>query len=269
MKLKWLLGGLISLPAILLALALGYQQVTGQPIGANTLLQTDAPSGSAPAVRANGLDANISINIVPKGTGTLQVNGASVIAGSSPTFTGLVTNLGGEVSSLGVVSGITSSLKTSPVRAFHAINDSATTGTVIQTLYTYVVPANTLSADGQSLHIQGEATVAANANNKNWQVDFGGTTLYSTTSAAFNNVNIRIDCNLFRTGAATQKSVCQTISTTAAGGVSLTVNAGSLVTTPAETLSGPVTINFRGTTPTAAADLTGRYAFVDWYPQGQ
>jgi hypothetical protein len=260
--------------ALLAALPFGYQVVTGQPIGANTLLLTDAASGSAPAVRANGQDANISINIVPKGTGTVQVNGVPVVATSTPSFTtltvtGASTLTGGYTSTLGLVPSLTATLKAGPLRAFHSAADAATTGTGIQTLYTYSLPANALAADGQSLHIRGEAVVAANANNKNWQIDFGATTLYSTAAVAFNNVNIRIDCELFRTGAATQKSLCQTIASTAAGGVSLTVNAGSLLTTPAETLSAPVTINWRGTTPTAAGDLTARYAYVDWYPQGQ
>jgi hypothetical protein len=262
--------------ALLAALPFGYQVVTGQPIGANTLLLTDAASGSAPAVRANGQDANISINVVPKGTGTLLLSGVPIpgVSGGAGVFTtitasGLVTQNGGEVTLQTAPSGVTATLKSGPIRVFHNFTDQATTGTALQTLYTYTLPANVLNTVGQSLHIQAEAVVAANANNKNWQITFGATTLYSTAAVAFNNVNIRIDCNLFLTAASAQKSLCQTIATTAAGGVSLTVNAGSLLTTPAENNAAPIVINFQGTTPTAAGDLTARYAFVDMWPNGQ
>lgn len=242
----------------------------------NTLNISSAPSGTAPAIRASGIDANVSINLVPKGSGTVQVNG-SPIAVSGGTVASLTINPGplavtGTTNLTGplfIQPGTAVGLKLVGARVFHAITDQPTTGTVIETLYTTIIPANTLAVNGQSLRIKTTAVVAANANNKNWQIDFGATTLYATAAVAFNNVNITIECELFRTGAATQKSLCQTIATTAAGGVSLTTNSGSLLTTPAETLSGPITINFRGTTPTAAADLTARYAIIDWHPVGQ
>ena len=70
---------LIGLGFLLLGvLPLGYGIVYGQPFGANTIVETDAASGSAPALRASGVDANISVNIVPKGTGTVQVNGVAI-----------------------------------------------------------------------------------------------------------------------------------------------------------------------------------------------
>jgi hypothetical protein len=264
-----ILGGLILVGF----LAAGY--VYAQPLFSNNLFALGGNAGVAPQLQAVGTDPNISINLVPKGTGTVQFNGSTLPGlGGAGTFTtitasGLVTQNGGEVALQTAPSGVTATLKSGPLRLFHNLTDQATTGLVLQTLYTYTLPANVLNTVGQSLHIQAEAVVAANANNKNWQITFGATTLYSTAAVAFNNVNIRIDCNLFMTGAATQKSLCQAIATTAAGGVSLTVNAGSLLTTPAETLSGPVVINFQATTPTSAGDLTARYAFVDLWPNGQ
>ena len=275
MKPTRLLIGLAALIAVLAAVPFGYQAVTGQPIGANTLLLTDAASGSAPAVRANGQDANISINVVPKGTGTLLLNGVPLpgVGGGAGVFTtvtasGLITQNGGEVTLQTAPSGVTATLKSGPIRVFHNLTDAPTTGTVIQNLYTYTLPANVLNTVGQSLHIQAETTIAATANNKRWNITFGATTIADSTLAAFNNTIIRLDCNVFLTAAAAQKSVCQIISSTATG-ISTTVNAAGNVTTPAENAAAPIVINFQGTTPTVAGDMTARYAFVDMWPNGQ
>ncbi len=44
----------------------------------NQLDITNAATGNNPSISATGDDSNISINLVPKGTGTIQANGASV-----------------------------------------------------------------------------------------------------------------------------------------------------------------------------------------------
>lgn len=271
MKKRSLLAALIAAPALFLAVTLGYQVVTGQPIGANTLLLTDAASGSAPAVRANGQDANISINIVPKGTGTVQVNGVPVAAGTATSLsinpgplavTG-TTNLTGP---LFVQPGTNGTLKGVGARIFHTTADVATTGTVIETLYTVSIPANTLAVDGQSLRVTVWATTAATANNKTLTVTFGATTIGVLGPAAFNNNVLEMVCDIFRTGAATQKAICRG-DNVSIGAVA--INGQGTFTTPAEALSGAVALLVRGTTPTIAGDMTARTTTVDWVPQGQ
>lgn len=259
----------VSIGAIAAGLLVGVYGVVAQPgQSPNFAWLRGAALGSSPALVCQGLDTNVNCNVVTQGTGVLQVNGVPVTAGTAPTFTGLVTQLGGEVSLQTAPSGVTATLKASPIRLFHNLTDQPTTQAAIQTLYTYTLPANVLNTVGQSLHIQAEATIAANANNKRWNITFGATTISDSTLAAFNNVLIRIDCNVFLTGAATQKSMCQLISPTATG-ISTTINAVGTVTTPAENAAAPIVINFQGTTPTANGDLTARYAFVDLYPNGQ
>lgn len=267
------------LGAFLLAVAFTgvYDVATGQPIGTTTLALTPGSSTVAPAIRATGAPANISINLVPKGTGTVQVAGVPIVA-SGGTATSLTINPGplavtGTTNLTGplfIQPGTAVGLKAVGARTFSAHADAPTVGTVLETLYTYTVPANTLSADGQSLRIVTVATTAANANNKTYLITFGATTIFNTTAAGFNNDHLYVTCDLLRTGAATQKAICFS-STTEIN--ALTNGAGanlvSTITTPAETLSGAVAMLFRGTTPTAAADLTARYATVDWYPAGQ
>jgi hypothetical protein len=89
LKKNWL--SLLLCAAVLgpLAWALTADILSAQPVQSNTLGVIDAPSGSAPTLRSTGLDANIGININPKGTGLVTLNGPL-------TVTGLLTVNGGQ-----------------------------------------------------------------------------------------------------------------------------------------------------------------------------
>jgi hypothetical protein len=235
----------------------------------NTLNISSAPSGSAPAIRASGIDANVSINLVPKGAGTVQVSGTPITV-SGGTFTSLNVNPGplNVTGSLFVQPGSAATLKRVGAVIAHNITDAPTVGTALETLYTFAIEANTLANDGESIEIDVALTTAANANNKTATIAFGGTTMVSTGAIAANAETITMRCHIYRTGAATQKAHCQHRHS-----VTATDNAdmfgGNRVTTPAETLSGAVNLIVTGTTPTAAADLTARIAKVYWHPVGQ
>lgn len=60
----------------------------------NELTLANAATGNAPSISATGTDSNISINLVPKGTGTVQVSGSPILSVSTawtaftPTFSG-------------------------------------------------------------------------------------------------------------------------------------------------------------------------------------
>lgn len=299
---NWKRFGLVGL---VVAALLGGGVALAQ-FGGNTIVFSSAPSGSAPSLRAQGLDTNISINCVPKGTGTCQVNGVPIVTGSGSTFTqgsvifaGATGALAQDNASLffddtnnrlglltttplvtldvrGLINTLQGTAVTIPAkiggRVFHLTTDAPTTGTVIETLATYTAPANALAVDGQSLKIRSYWSTAGNANNKTALIVYGATTIFSTGATAFNNDGLVIDCEIFRTAAATQKAVCSMTATenaaaTTTGGAAS--NFGYTVSTPGETLSGPVALLFRGTTPTAAADLTLRTATIDWNREGQ
>lgn len=264
---KWVIGGLA---AILLALA--GVAVAQLP---NTLNVSSSPSGTPPAIRAAGIDANIGINLVPKGSGTVQVNG-SPIAVSGGTVASLTVNPGplavtGTTNLTGplfIQPGSAVALKRVGARIFHTTTDAPTVGTVLETLYTFNLPANTLAADGESIRLQLYATTAANGNAKTLLVNFGATTLVTSGAQAFNNDFFTVTCDLYRTGAATQKAFCF-LNASELNAFGSEVSEGTGFTTPAETLSGAIAILVRGTTPTAAADLTARALSVDWFPVGQ
>lgn len=44
----------------------------------NTVTASGSTAGSPVTLSATGVDTNININLIPKGTGTLQVNGTAV-----------------------------------------------------------------------------------------------------------------------------------------------------------------------------------------------
>lgn len=289
----------IGLLAALLGLGLGGYALA--QFGGNTIVWSSAPSGSTPNYRAEGLDTNISINCIPKGSGTCQVNGNPIVTGTGGTFTpgsvifagaagtltqdnasfffddtnnrlGLLTvtptltlDVRGRI---GALVGTSTQVGNVGNRIFHNVTDAPTTGTVIETLYTYNLPANALAVDGQSINIDVWATTAGNGNNKTLSVVFGATTIGTSTAQAFNGETMNMKCSVYRTGGATQKARCVYQSFTTG---TFTANNNFVVSAsaPAETLSGAVAILVRGTTPTAAADLTANAATIDWYPQGQ
>lgn len=289
----------LALPSLLLALLAGAGIAYAQ-FATNSLFFTTAASGVAPAIRAQGGDTNISINCVPKGTGTCQVNGNPIVTGSGSFTAGSVPFAGASGTltqdnanfffddtnnrlglgtatptltldvrgRLGILAGTSTQVGNVPARIFHNVADAPTTGTVIETLYTYTLPANALDTNGQSVDINVWAVTAANANSKTLTVVFGATTIGTSTAQNFNGETMNMKCNVYRTAAATQKARCVYQSFTTG---TFTANNNFVVSSsaPGETLSGPVTILVRGTTPTAAADLTAQAATIDWQPVGQ
>lgn len=109
-------------------------------------------------------------------------------------------------------------------------------------IYTYVVPANTLAVNGQSLWFWAYGFFANNANSKQVRVRFGtgGTNQVITSGAStgFANGPWFIKGKIFRTGAATQVSFAEVGADNVSNGY---INA-----TQDQTLSGAVTFRITG-----------------------
>jgi hypothetical protein len=266
----------VALTALALAALIGEMGAPAwaQQLFSNNLFVNGANSGSTPAIQAVGTDTNISINLIPKGTGTVQVNGA-VIAASGGTVASLTINPGplnvtgttNHTGPLFIQPGTAATLKLVGARIFHNVTDSPTVGTALETIMTDVVEANTLAVNGQSLRVTYWATTTANANNKTLLLTYGATTIVTVGPGAFNNSFWYVTCDIYRTGAATQKALCTTTQGTT--NANSTPATQTFLTTPAETLSGAVSILARATTPTAAGDVIARALTTDWYPVGQ
>lgn len=180
--------------------------------------------------------------------GTLNVDGAA-------TFNATTTVKPGAASDTAKVGGVMSTVSST----------GANVGAGEDPLKTYTVPANTLSADNQSLWFEIWGTFAANANAKRVRVHFGssGTTLVmdSNPTASINNSNWVIRGRIMRTGAATQKGFASmSVNPVGAGGGSPMVN---ITTALNQTLSGAIDLRVTGEA-VADNDIVVQAMFVGW-----
>jgi len=132
-------------------------------------------------------------------------------------------------------------------------------GTGEDDLITFSVPANTLATNGDRIQFQMAGTFAANANNKTIKIKYGGTTLLDTTALAINGGSWSAEGVVVRTGAATQKAFCAFRTN------NVLLTSTSNYTTPAETLSGAVTLKATGEA-TSNNDITQEINIVEFYP---
>jgi hypothetical protein len=115
-------------------------------------------------------------------------------------------------------------------------------------LKSYTLPANALDVNGRGLKLRAWGTTANNANAKAFRIAFGATLVANFTLTISSAGAWYVEAMVYRTGAATQKAI-QTYAQHAA-----TTPTVPLLTTPAETLSGAVTVQC-SCTQTSAADV--------------
>jgi hypothetical protein len=135
-----------------------------------------------------------------------------------------------------------------------------TTGAAEEDLMTYSLPASTLGTNGDSLDIDAWGTFAATAGAKTIRVYFGATSV-SLASGAGSSGTWRVKARIIRTGDTTQ--IMQADMLGDFGSFSNPVTIGSA--SPAETLSGAVTVKLTGTGG-AAADITQDAFIIKWNP---
>jgi len=124
-------------------------------------------------------------------------------------------------------------------------------------LKSYVLPANALAANGQGLRIRAWGTTANNANAKAIRIAFGATLVANFTLAINTAAAWVVEAMVYRTGAATQDAV------QFYGQHSSASATGPNITTPAETLSGAVTVQC-SCTQTSASDVVQEGFMVEY-----
>jgi len=150
---------------------------------------------------------------------------------------------------------------TGPVTALYEDHaDHTTAGTSEETLDSFSLPGGTLAADGDCLRISGRGIAASNGNNKTLLVKFGATTV-ATMLVASSGDGWDFSVVIRRSGAATQ--VASGSITRASVSAFSTVGGQFTETTPAETLSGALTIAVAATTPSSAGDFTLKSWHID------
>lgn len=157
----------------------------------------------------------------------------------------------------GATAGISSVLTVSTTTA-------QTTAVITEeTLWTYSLPANTLSADGHGVRITAWGSFAANANVKTVRVKFGATTLQpsSDIATAPSGRAWRFVGEVARTGASTQVGS----HLLSIAGLAVT----QVVATPAENTATAITLAVTGQNGTASAgDIVLNYVMVEFLRAG-
>lgn len=170
--------------------------------------------------------------------------------GSLPTCAAGTTNLvvyDTTLQKLLICNGTSYQAKVGTTVLYSTATAVTTTGTSIETVATYALPAGFLDTDAQSIEVDWSITCAANANNKTPTIVFGATTV-ATVTPTCNNTAIFQKAIIWRRTATTQTAISENFSFNNSG--------GSAVTSPAETLANSITILGRLTTPTSAGDAT-------------
>lgn len=185
----------------------------------------------------------------------LVTTGAQTWAGvktfsSAPIFGGAPTYNQGTAAAVGAtVTGILAASVDTTQRA---------NGTTVETTFSsYSLPASSLAVNGQSIRITAWGSLANNGNTKTIRIKFGGTTIL-TAATTIGNGGWTATAHVFRTGAATQKATGQAI---VGGAVSAIINNP---TSPAETLSGAVTVVSTGQSGTAGSDVLQEGFFIEF-----
>ena len=124
-------------------------------------------------------------------------------------------------------------------------------------LKSYALPANALAANGQAIRVTAWGTTANNGNAKALRIAFGATLVANFTLATGTAAAWIVKALVSRTGAATQDAVQEY------GQHSSTSATGPNITTPAETLSGAVTVQC-SCTQTSAADVVQEGLLVEY-----
>lgn len=127
-------------------------------------------------------------------------------------------------------------------------------------LMSYTIPAAVLSTNGDTIEFKRAGTFAASANNKQYKVKYGATTIFDTGVLVITAASDwSVEGLIIRTGAATQKAIV----TFRCSDVLVTVSTD--YTTPAETLSGTVVLKATGE-GVSDNDIVEELCVIDWRP---
>lgn len=133
-------------------------------------------------------------------------------------------------------------------------------GTGETNLMSYSLPANTLGTDNDYLELEAWGEFTAAASNKTVKMYFGSTVIFNTTALAFGASAWRIKATVVRGSSTTQVAI------SIFSGNTTLVTTTAQVTSPAETLSGAVTIKCTGQSSAASDEVFQEGFIVRWNP---
>lgn len=189
---------------------------------------------------------------------TVGADGLKLNPSASPTLAGLT--LTGFSGYLKATSGVVAASRLVPESLASSATQTGNGAGAETTLFTYTVPANTLSTDLDAIEVYASGTTAnTTSTNKRIRLKFGATTIFDNVDVnASTPAKWSLRAVIVRTGAATQK--CEATVSCSDGLFSSAVVAATAVdvnlVSASETLSGSITLQLTGS-GTNANDVVG------------
>lgn len=240
---------------------------TGTQTEVYGLYMNDQTVGSFGAALYSGMTSSGStkFNIYADGTAPSVHNGQFTIGGTTVATAGYDLEVAGKAA---VQQGTASDI--SAVCGVANVNTTTTgnVGSGDDALWTYAIPANTLSTNGDTFSFEAAGTILNDTDQKRLRVKLGATTIYDSgatgipTSAA---IDWALSGTCVRTGAATQKCWTRVQMNNATFAASAN---GANYATATETLSGAVNFIVSGenTTDTTSNSVVFEMGRAEWCP---
>jgi hypothetical protein len=238
----------------------------------NDIQILNALPGSPPSIQSyhgqGGTDVNIGLNILTLGTGTLalQTSAAPTTVGGTLAVTGATTfaatgtaltvtnnaTIGGNLAVTGTIAarGTTTALNvnTTPV--------STGADTTEDTLFTYTIPANTLSAVGDTIHVMAKGICLASTDSKQTRLRLNGVIVASLINNLAAQTTWIMEVWITKTGASAQSVTSLIVSAT---NNVVSANAQQTIT---DTAVITLTVTGQNTTAATAASITAQHLLV-------
>ena len=218
-------------------------------------------TSSAPAnAKPIGVADSTTSLIIPAGTAEATETVPGVVSTSAQVFGGAKTFAVAPKFAPGTVTVAAQDVTTSGRFYKNTTATASSTGGAVD-MMTVTVKGNLLSEDGKGLVLTSQYLTAANVNNKQLVVSYGGTTIYDTGVFTGPGAaeSIRFEVEIVRTGASVQ--VCFILFEEGPI-VAATVTLASGAALPAKDNTADQILKITASTAVANSDITHRYSFA-------
>ena len=208
----------------------------------NAVTISNAATGNKPSISATGSDTNITLNLISKGTGTVQINGSDV-----PTLAGVQTFTNKTLSNPTIINDLyLGTVLSNPSKiVFEGSTDDAfeTTLTVVDPTAdrTVTIPNvdGTLITTGNLTSITSTGTITSGAwNGTSITTQYGGTGLSGTTPFTLNGAVYASSTSALTTGTLPTASGGTNLTSFTSGGAMYATSTSALTTGTLPAISG-------------------------------